>query len=86
MEKHEGVVSILSKLDLDDIEQTIREPYHQSGPGNPILKECWYLKRIRKSSPKHNRLGYKISNYSGSKKRKPGVWECPCLMFYYLAG
>ena len=35
MEKHENVASTLSKLDLNDIEQTISQPYHQEGPGRP---------------------------------------------------
>ena len=35
MEKREDVASILSKLDLHDIEQTISQPYHKTGPGRP---------------------------------------------------
>jgi len=35
MEKHEDVASILSKLNLHDIEQTISQPYHKTGPGRP---------------------------------------------------
>ena len=35
MEKHEDVASILSKLDLHDIEETISQPYHKTGPGKP---------------------------------------------------
>jgi len=35
MEKHEDVASILSKLDLHDIEEIITQPYHQEGPGRP---------------------------------------------------
>ena len=35
MEKREDVVSILSKLDMDDIEEKVWEPYHTSGPGRP---------------------------------------------------
>ena len=35
MEKHEDVTSILSKLDLDDIEETISKPYHSTEPGRP---------------------------------------------------
>jgi len=35
MEKHEDVVSILSMLDLGDIEKTISQPYHETGPGRP---------------------------------------------------
>lgn len=35
MEKHEDVVSILSKLNLDDIEKTISQPYHNAGLGRP---------------------------------------------------
>lgn len=46
MEEHEDVVSILSKLDLDDIEQTISEPYHQSGPGRPPRKPLGIFKAL----------------------------------------
>ena len=35
MEKHEDVTSILSKLNLDHIEKTINQPYHQTGAGRP---------------------------------------------------
>jgi transposase len=35
MEKHEDVTSILSMLDLDNIEKTISQPYHDTGPGRP---------------------------------------------------
>jgi transposase len=35
MEKHEDVTSILSILDLDDIEETVSQPYHETGPGRP---------------------------------------------------
>ena len=35
MEKHEDVTSILSKLNLDKIEKTIKQPYHQTGAGRP---------------------------------------------------
>lgn len=35
MEKHEDVVSILSMLDLDNIEKTISQQYHETGPGRP---------------------------------------------------
>src|SRR4030067_847418 len=35
MEKREDVASILSKLDLHDIEETISQPYHTAGPGRP---------------------------------------------------
>jgi len=35
MDEHEDVASILSKLDLHDIEETITQPYHQTGPGKP---------------------------------------------------
>jgi transposase len=35
MEKHEDVASILSKLDLHDIEEIVSQPYHQEGPGRP---------------------------------------------------
>jgi len=35
MEKPEDVASILSKLNLQDIEETISQPYHKTGPGKP---------------------------------------------------
>ncbi|MDH5689190.1 MAG: transposase, partial [Candidatus Bathyarchaeota archaeon] len=35
MEKHEDVESILSMLDLHDIEEIISQPYHKKGPGKP---------------------------------------------------
>jgi transposase len=35
MDEHEDVASILSKLDLHDIEETITQPYHKTGLGKP---------------------------------------------------
>jgi transposase len=35
MEKHEDVVSILSKIDLHDVEEIVSQPYHWDGPGRP---------------------------------------------------
>ncbi len=35
MERHEDAVFALSKLNLNDIEKTIQEPYHQEGPCKP---------------------------------------------------
>ena len=35
MERREGSISILYKLDLDDIEEAVWEPYHKDGPGRP---------------------------------------------------
>ncbi|TFH15825.1 transposase [Candidatus Bathyarchaeota archaeon] len=35
MEKHMDVASILSKLDLHDIEETISQSYHKTGPVKP---------------------------------------------------
>jgi len=35
MERHEDTVFTLSKLNLDDIEKTIQEAYHQEGLGRP---------------------------------------------------
>ncbi len=35
MERHEDAVFALSKLNLDDIEKTLQEAYHQEGPGRP---------------------------------------------------
>jgi len=46
MEKHEDVVSILSMLDLDDIEETISQPYHETGPGRPPRKPLGIFKAL----------------------------------------
>jgi len=35
MERHEDVAYILSKLNLDDKEDVVWEPYHMNGPGRP---------------------------------------------------
>ncbi len=35
MERHEDAVFALSKLNLDNIEKTLQEAYHQKGPGRP---------------------------------------------------
>jgi len=35
MEKHEDVTTILTKLDLDDIEEMVSQPHHETGPGRP---------------------------------------------------
>ena len=46
MEKHEDIASILSKLDLRDIEQTISQPYHQEGPGRPPRRPLGIFKAL----------------------------------------
>ena len=53
MEKHEDVTSILSILDLDDIEETVSQPYHGTGPGrpprNPLgIFKALIVKRLRR--------------------------------------
>jgi hypothetical protein len=53
MEKHEDVVSILSMLDLDDIEKTVSQPYHDAGPGRPPrspldIFKALMIKRLRR--------------------------------------
>jgi len=52
MEKRECSSSILSKLDLDDIEEVVWEPYHKDGPGrpprNPVgIFKVLIIKRLR---------------------------------------
>jgi len=46
MEKREDVASILSMLDLKDIEQTISQPYHQEGPGRPPRRPLGIFKTL----------------------------------------
>lgn len=54
MEKGEGSGFILSKLNLDDIEEVVWEPYHKDSPGRPprnpvdifkalIIKRLWHV-------------------------------------------
>ena len=46
MEKHEDVTSILSKLNLDNIEKTISQPYHTVGPGRPSRSPLGIFKAL----------------------------------------
>jgi len=46
MEKHEDVVAILSKLNLDDIEKTISQPYLITGAGRPSRKPLGIFKAL----------------------------------------
>jgi hypothetical protein len=46
MEYREDVVSILPKLNLDDIEKTISQPYHQAGQGRPPRKPLDIFKAL----------------------------------------
>ncbi len=46
MEKHEDVTSILSLINLDNIEKTIKEPYHQTGAGRPPRKPLGIFKAL----------------------------------------
>lgn len=53
MKKHEDVVSILSMLELDDIEEKVSQPYHESGPGRPPrsplgIFKALMVKRLRR--------------------------------------
>ena len=52
MEKGEGSSFILSKLNLDDIEEVFWEPYHKDGPGRPprnpmAISKALVTKRLR---------------------------------------
>ena len=46
MDYIEDVTHILSKLNLDDIEQTISEPYLKKGPGRPARKPMGIFKAL----------------------------------------
>jgi transposase len=46
MECHEDVVSILSKLNLDDIEKTISQPYIKTGAGRPSRNPLGIFKAL----------------------------------------
>jgi len=46
MEKREDVASILSKLNLQDIKQTISQPYHQEGPEGPPRRPLGIFKAL----------------------------------------
>jgi len=53
MEKHKDVVSILSTLNLDDIEKTISQPYHQIGPGRPPRSPLGIFKALMVKQLRH---------------------------------
>jgi len=53
MEKHEDVTSILSKLNLDKIEETIQQPYHQTGAGRPPRKPLGIFKALMIKQLRH---------------------------------
>ena len=53
MEKHEDVTSILSKLNLDKIEETISRPYHQTGAGRPPRKPLGIFKALMIKQLRH---------------------------------
>ena len=46
MEKHEDVTTILSKLNLNNIETTISQPYIKSGAGRPSRKPLGIFKAL----------------------------------------
>jgi len=46
MEKHEDVTTILSKLNLNNIEKTISQPYIKSGAGRPSRKPLGIFKAL----------------------------------------
>ena len=46
MEKPEDVTSILSKLNLDKIEKTIKQPHHQTGAGRPSRNPLGIFKAL----------------------------------------
>lgn len=53
MEKHEDVVSILSKLNLENIETTISQPYIKSGAGRPSRKPLGIFKALMVKQLRH---------------------------------
>ena len=53
MEKHEDVTTILSKLNLDKIEETIKQPYHQTGAGRPPRKPLGIFKALMIKQLRH---------------------------------
>jgi transposase len=66
MEKREDVASILSQLDLHDIEETLSQPYHTAGPGRPPrsplgIFKALIVKRLR-SIPSDRELYRRLWN------------------------
>jgi len=53
MEKHEDVTSILSMINLDHIEKTIKQPYHQTGAGRPLRKPLGIFKALMIKQLRH---------------------------------
>ncbi len=53
MEKHDDVTSILSMINLDNIEKTIKQPYHQTGAGRPPRKPLGIFKALMIKQLRH---------------------------------
>jgi len=53
MEKHEDVTSILSMINLDNIEKTITQPYHQTGAGRPPRSPLGIFKALMIKQLRH---------------------------------
>jgi transposase len=53
MECHEDVISILSKLNLDDIEKTISQPYIKTGAGRPPRNPLGIFKALMVKQLRH---------------------------------
>ncbi len=53
MEKHEDVTPILSKINLNNIEKTINQPYHKTGAGRPPRKPLGIFKALTIKQLRH---------------------------------
>jgi len=53
MECHEDVVSILSKIDMDDIDEAISQPYVKTGAGRPSRKPLGIFKALMVKQLRH---------------------------------
>ena len=66
MECHEDVVSILSKLNLDDIEKIISQPYLKAGAGKPLRNPIGIFKALmvkqRRNIPSDRELYNRLWN------------------------
>ncbi len=72
MEKHEDVTSILSTINLDNIEKTIKEPDHQTGAGRPPRNPLGIFKAlmIKQLSPSFSALQVYFEKVLKVKKMK----------------
>jgi len=70
MEKGEDSSFILSKLNLDDIEEVVWEPYHKDGPGRPPRNPMGIFKAL---------ITKRLRHIPGDRELYRRLWNDPAL-------